>query len=130
MADQKYRVDPADIRPNIGNSVMAEDLRKGIAALEQGFMNAPSGIDPDAYEKAVLSSVGAYLGQRGINAPAEAMKDRNAMSNFMYGQMDRLTRLPDAEKAMNVTIDEAYDKDGLVTGDAIYTLDSVSRAED
>ena len=52
------------------------------------------------------------------------------MSNFMYGQMDRLTQIPDAEKAMNVTIDEAYDKDGLVTGDAIYTLDSVSRAKD
>jgi hypothetical protein len=116
----KYKMDTDTIRPNIGNSMRAEDLRKGIAALEQGFMNAPSGIDPEAYEKAVVSSIGAFLGQRGITPPAEAMGGREAMSKYMYGQMDEMTSLPDPMSSKDVTDDT----------EMLYGLQSVSRAED
>lgn len=119
MAD-KYKMDTTDIRPNIGRSVRSEDLRKGIAALEQGFMNAPSGIDPDAYEKAVVSSVGAYLDQRGIKPPPEAMAGRNELSKFMYEQMDQMSPVLPAQNGNAV-------RDGT---EILYTLNSVSRAED
>ncbi len=119
MAD-KYEVDNTDIRPNIGMSVRSEDLRKGIAALEQGIMNAPSDIDPDAYEKAVVSSVGAYLGQRGIKPPPEAMAGRNELSKFMYEQMDQMTPVMPAQSSSAVTDDTEF----------LKTLNSVSRAED
>lgn len=126
----KSKTDTSTIRPNIANSMRAEDLRKGIAALDQGFMNGPRGVDPDAYEKAVVSSVGAYLGQRGIEPPAEAMVGREALSKFMFGEMDQLTTLPPATSSEAVTTDTSYNEQGLPSVETLHTLKNVSRTED